>query len=211
LRGLNKGKNLQRMEMKNIRAGEGPQLSLDVTDRERTAAKSIKKDFKAILKELDTALKIVYDLRDALVEDRPSKTDIGNRFHGRFLRYRSKIVKAFNAFLENLKVALESLEAVLDPEMIKLRGLLMAEFDEMSDGIEALLDLLKNSGKEGFTKNLERICTQAQKRRQSIGDVIESQLFNHLEHDILGKLKISHLMPQIKRRTRLLRKLAMEG
>lgn len=196
--------------MRHIHAEQGPQLRLDVTERERASAKSIKKDFKIILKDLDEALRIVYDLRDAIVEERPSKEDLTNKFRGRLLRYRSKIAKTFNAFLEKLKLSLESLNKLLDPEMIKLRGLLVAEFDELSDGVEALMDLLRDSDREGFTQSLERLCTQMQKRRQSIGDVVESQLFNHLEHDILGKMKISHIAPQIRKRTRLLRKLATE-
>lgn len=196
--------------MRHTYAEQGPQLRLEVTERERESAKAIKQNFKEILKDLDKSLDVIYDLRDALVGERPSKEDLGNRFHGRLLRYRSKITKTFNALLEKLKKGLESLQEVMDPEMIKLRGLLVAEFDEMSDGIEALLDLLKNSDKEGFTQNLERLCTQMQKRRQSISGVIDSQLFNHLEHDILGKLKISNLTIKIKKRTRLLRKLATE-
>ena len=196
--------------MKHIHADQGPQLRLEVTERERASAKAIKKNFKRILKDLDEALKIVYDLRDAIVEERPSKDDLSNVFRGRLLRYRSKIIKEFNTFLQNLKGNLESLNQLLDPEMIKLRGLLISEFDELSDGVEALMDLLRESDREGFTQGLERLCTQMQRRRKSIGDVIDSQLFNHLEHDILGRLKISHLTPRIRKRTRLLRKLTME-
>lgn len=196
--------------MKHIHAEQGPRLRLEVTERERAAAKNIKKTFKQIADDLEESLAIIYELRDAIVQERPSKEDLKNKFRGRLLRYKSKIVKAFNTFLEKLKIALQSLSELMDPEMIKLRGLLVAEFDELSDGIEAVIDLLKNPDKEGFTQSLERLCTQLQKRERSIKDLIDSQLIGHLEHDILGKMKISHLKTKIRKRTRLLRKLATE-
>ena len=80
------------------------------------------------------------------------------------------------------------------------------EFDELSDGIEGVLDLLEEPGREGFTQSLERLCTQMQLRKTSIEEVIDNQLFNHLEHDILGKMKISSLKTRIRRRTRILQK-----
>lgn len=196
--------------MKHIRAQQGPQLRLDVSDKEREAAKNVKKGFKTLLKDFDASLSILFDLREALVDGHPSKDDLEGKFRGRFLRYRSKIVKSFNALLEQLKLLLESMGAIMDPEMAKLRNLIMSEFDEASDGVESMLSLLKEPGRKEFTKSIERICTQMQQRRTSIGDVIESQLFNHLEHDILGKLKISSLTTRVMTRTRLLRKLATE-
>lgn len=195
--------------MKNIRATSGPRLTLEITERERNLAKNIKKEFKEILKDLDDALKTVFDLRDAVVKERPSKDKLHGEYRGRLLRYRRTIVKAFNNFLKKLKKTLESLNEISDPEMVNLRDIIMSEFDELSDGVEALLDLLEDVDREGFTKSLERLCTQMERRQKSIKSIIDDQMFSHLENDILGKMKISSFLPRIRRRTRILRKISV--
>ena len=195
--------------MKNIHATSGPRLTLEVTEKERNVAKSVKKEFKQILKDLDEALKTVFDLRDAVVKERPSKDKLHGDYRGRLLRYRRKIVKVFNKFLKKIKKTLEALNNISDPEMINLRDIIISEFDELSDGVEALLDLLKDVDRDGFTKSLERLCTQMEKRQRSIKSIIDDQLFGHLENDILGKMKISSFLPRIRRRTRILRKISV--
>ena len=196
--------------MIKIHADQGPRLTMEVSEDERATAKNAKKEFKEILKELDEALKIIYDLRDAIVQQRPSKNDLQNKYRGRLLRYRKKIVEAFNKLLIRVKKALQSLADILDPDMISLRQIIVSEFDELSDGVEGVLHLLGDVDREGFTKNLERLCTQLQIRNTSINEIIDNQLVGHLEHDILGKMKISSLKARIRKRSRILQRISTE-
>lgn len=186
-----------------------PRFTTEITETEKRRAKQVKKLFKGILRQMDKSLQTIYDLRDAVVQDRPSKDDLKNKYFGRFLRYRRVITTAFNGLLNNLKVALTALAPINDPEMVKLRGLIVAEFDELSDGVENFLALLGDPDKEGWTKGVERIVAALEKRQQSIRNSIDNQLFGHLENDILGKLKISEvsLRARMIKRTRLLRML----
>lgn len=197
--------------MKKIHADQGPQLTMEVSERERAIAKAAKKEFKDILKSLDKALDVIYDLRDAIVKQRPSQEDLQKKYKGRLLRYRRKIAEIFNGLLEKLKKAIQSLSDISDPDMIHLKKIIISEFDELSDGVEGVMDLLNNPDREGFTKNLERLSTQLQRRYTSISEIVDNQLFDHLEHDILGKMKISSLKARIRRRTRIFRKIAMEN
>lgn len=197
--------------MRISKADTGPRMNLDITPKERQAANKAKSEFKKILQELENAIKTVTTLRDAVVEERPSKEDLKNKYKGRLLRYRRKIRDAFNVFLQHTKDALEDLQNISDPEMERLREILIAEIDELSDGVEAILDLLDEVEKEGFTKTLEAITAQLEKRYQSISEVIESQLFGHIEQDILGKMKVSDLQFKIRRRARIIRQLLRRG
>lgn len=196
--------------MRLLKAQSGPQMVLDITDAERAVANQIKEDFKKILKKLDTAVKVIVDLRDAIVEQRPKKEELNKKLKPRLLRYRRKIRKVFNEFLTDVKNSLEKLSKVSDPEMIKLREIIIAEIGELSDGAEAMMDLLSETDRESFTKTLETLASQMEKRQKSIVDVIDSQLFNHIDHDILGKMKISEMRFRIKRRARIVR-LLMKG
>ena len=196
--------------MKKIHADQGPRLTIEVSERERSLAKAAKKEFKEILKDLDDALKIVYDLRDAIVEQHPSKEDLQNTYRGRLLRYRRKITDVFNKLLVRLKKAVQSLNDITDPDMANLKKIMVTEFDELSDGIEGVLVLLNEPTREGFTKELERLCTQLKRRATSISEVIDNRLFNHIDSDILGKLKVSEWRGRIIARTRLLQKISGE-
>jgi len=193
--------------MRQLKAQTGPLMVLDITDDERAVASQIKEEFRGILKKLDTAVHVIVDLRDAIVEQRPKKDELNGKLRPRLLRYRRKIRKVFNDFLTAVKSSLEKLPKVSDPEMIKLREIIIAEIGELSDGAEAMMDLLNETDRESFTKTLEQLTSQMEKRQKSIVDVIDSQLFNHIDHDILGKYKISKMRFRIKRRARIVKQL----
>ena len=190
------------LSMTQICNAKGPQLTVDVSEREQNVAKNTKEEFKKILSEFNDALKLVFELRDALVQEHPDQNTLKN-YQGRFLRYRRKIVQVFNKFLLHLKTALEDLESISDPDMLNLKQVIIAEVGELTDGIESLLELLGDLGREGFTQHLERLCTQFEQRKQSIREIIDNQLFDHIEHDILGKFKISEFKNRITKRARL--------
>jgi hypothetical protein len=199
--------------MKNKTAESGPRMTLEITPQERAVAKTLKKEFKQILRELEDSVEVLFELRDAIVEQRPSKEDLKNTYRGRLLRYRRKIVEVFNVFLTHLKKALEMISGtkgtnrIGDPELLSLKNIVLTEVGELSDGVETVLDILDEVGREGFTKTLEQVCSQLEKRQKSIVDVIDNQLFNHIDNNILGKMKIGELRTNIRKRSRLIRQL----
>ena len=191
-----------------IHADLGPKLTIDVTKQERETAKSAKKQFKALLKQLDDAFDLIFDFKDAVVREHPSQETLQSTYHGRILRFRRKVQKTFNALLLELQKEIQNLSSIMDTEMSQLEKVILSEFDEISDLVESFLELLGDAKRDGFTQKLEKLCTQLDQRKGSINDIIDQQLFNHLETDILGKTKISHYKAQIYKRIRLLRKLS---
>jgi len=185
----------------------GLRMTLDISKEERSIAKEIKKEFKSNLKKLSDALAVILELRDALVEERPNKEDLRNKYRGRLVRYRAKVRNKFNSFLAATKKTLEKLSQISDPEMVKLREVIIAEIGEMSDGAEAILDLLDESSREGFTQTLERLAVQMEKRERSIIEAVDNQLFSHIDHDILGRMKISEIRFNIRKRSRIIKQL----
>ena len=190
-----------------IKTSTGPKMVLEITDKERQIGKKVKKEFKTIAKELDAAIRVVVDLRDAIVNQRPTKDDLNKAYKGRLLRYKKKIKEAFNHFLAHTKQTLEAALEISDPEMVRLREILVAEIGELSDGVESLMDLLNETDRDGFTKTLEQLTGQLEKRQKSILDVFKNQFEGHIDQDILGKIKISELQHKIRRRVRIVRQL----
>lgn len=193
--------------MKNLTAETGPKMTLVISDAERELAKEVRSDFKVNLDKLDKAVKVITDLRNAIVEQRPTKDDLKEKYRGRLLRYKRKIRAVFNDFLSSVRTSLEKLSGISDPGMIRLREIIIAEIGELSDGAEAIMDVLNETEREGFTKTIERVSSQIEKRQKSIVDVIDNQLFNHIDHDILGKMKISNMRFRIRRRARIVKQL----
>lgn len=193
--------------MRISKADTGPRMNLAITPQEREVAKAVKAEFKKALHDLEDAMKTIITIREAVVEERPTKEDLKNKYLGRLLRYRGKIKKAFDTFLLHVKKVLEAMNDISDPEMERLQEILISELDELSDGVEAVLQLLTDPDRDGFTKALEGLSAQLEKRQKSIGEVVESQIFGHIEHDILGKMKVSELQFNIRRRARILRQL----
>ena len=184
---------------------------LNVSDTERMVAKELKQEFKVILKKLDNALDSIIDLKEAIVKQRPTQEELKNKYMGRLLRYRRKIRSLFNDFLQSTKLSLEKMAKISDPETIRLREIIIAQVEEMSDGAESVLDLLDEVQRDGFTASLEGIVSQMQKRQLSIIDVIDDRLFNHLDHDILGRMKISELRLKINKRKRIMAQMFRNG
>jgi ElaB/YqjD/DUF883 family membrane-anchored ribosome-binding protein len=189
----------------NMKIVANPQMTLEITEKEKEIARNVKKEFKTIVKELNSAIKIVLELRNAITDQRPSKEDLNTKYRGRLIRYKRKLKEAFNHFLEHTKTTLEKATEISDPEMIRLREILIAEIGELSDGVEALMDLFGETDRDNFTKTLEQITAQLEKRQKSIVDVVNSQLFSHIENDILGRIRISELKFRIQKRSRLIR------
>ena len=189
------------------KTAESTKLTLVITDEEREIAKSVKVDFKDILKSLDKSVKSVSELKKAVIDDHPSQADLENKYRGKLIRYRRKVQETFNALLMLVQKALEKLAKISDPDMIRLREILAAEVGELSEGGEAILDILKETDREGFSQRLEQICAQLEKRQKSIKDVIENQLFGHIDKDLLGKMKLSRLHFNMKRRARIIKQL----
>lgn len=184
-----------------------PKMVLQITQKEKDVAKAIKADFKKILRKMNAAIRIISDLRDAIVNQRPEKTDLMGKYSGRLLRYRRKIKKSFNEFLQPTKVALEKISKIQDPGMLRLREIIIAEVGELSGGAESIMDVLRETDRDGFTQRIEEIASQMERRCKSIVDVIDTQLFNHIDHDILGRLRISELKFKIMRRARITKQL----
>jgi hypothetical protein len=182
----------------------GPRLTVQISPEEKQLAKNAKIEFKAVLKELKDVIGTILDLRDSINDQHPSKEDLDNKYKGRLLRYKRKIVKSFNIFLKHLQTNMGNLAKINDPDMIRLREILVAEVSELTDGVEKVLDLLDDAGKDNFTQTLQQITAQLEKRQGSINDAIGNQLFNKLDHDLLGVMRIGQLKFNIQKRSRLM-------
>lgn len=185
----------------------GPLMFVKITPEETEIAKKIKEEFKVSLDKLKDAFNILKSFKDALTDEHPSKEDLENKYKGRFLRYSRKIRQSFNDFLLPTKSILNMVDKITDPNMERIRSVVIAEISEMSEGIDMVLDLLKDPAQKDFTSTIEELFAQIEKRKVNIHEAVEHQLFGHIDQNILGKLKISSIIFDIKRRKRIIKSL----
>ena len=194
-----------------MKIAQNTRFVFNITPDEIETAKEVKRDFDGILENLDEALKTITQIRDAIIKQHPSQDELIKKYKGRMIRYKRKIIEKFNIVTKNIGISLEKMQKINDPEMLRLRDVLIAEVSEFCDGAQATMDLLEEPGKKDFTQTLEQLTAQMEKRYQAIQDVIDSQIFGHLDYDILGRMKISQMRFNIKKRSRLINLIIKEG
>lgn len=183
-------------------------MTVPISDAEKSIAIKVKDSFGVALNDLLTAVDIVTDLRDAVVSEQPTPDDINKKYKLLFKKYKHDIIEGFNSALIKVKSALELLSEIIDPDMMRLREIIITEVGELSDGAEKIMDTLDESEKDDFIKKIEYIATQMEKRERSVIEVIETQLFGHIDHDILGRMKISDIRIRIMKRASAIRSLS---
>lgn len=191
-------------------AKNGPQMVLDITNKEKDVARNSKQEFRDVLKKLAKCVSIIVEFKNAIVSQNPQDEELNIKYHARILRYRRKIKESVNDFLQYTKDCLNKLVNISDPGMIRLREIIVAEVGEFSDGAQSLMDVLYSvdrADRSIFIKSVEQLTSQMEKRQRSIIDVIDNQLFGHIDHDILGKMKISKIRFDIIKRSRLIKML----
>ena len=189
------------------KSDDSPQVSLNITSHERAVAKQVKKEFKHFLRLLDDSIEIIMDFRDVLSEEKPSKDSLNNKYNSKILKFRFKIRDVFNILLISAKKSIELLLEIADPDIIRIRDVIFAELGELSSAIEAILDILSNRKKDDFVSKIEEICANLEKREVSIKEVIDTQLFSHVNQNILGRMKISGIKERMVKRAKALRDL----
>ena len=194
-----------------VLADNGSMMTVAITEKEKDIARKVKEDFSEALHSLVGSIDTVADLRDAVVSQAPTAEDIKDDYKLKFKQYKAVIMESFNKSLVKMKSSLELMAGILDPDMMRLREIIIAEVSELSDGAEAIMDALDESDKDDFIKKIEYVTNQMEKRERSVTEAIESQLFGHIDHNILGRMKISEVRYRIMKRSFMMDDLCTDG
>ena len=157
-----------------------------ITPEEMLIAKKSKKELKESIKELESAVKLITKFKDAIITQKPDKATLKNQYSGRLLRFKRKIFETLNIFLKHINAILILMNKITDPDMDRLKNVLLAEINELSDGTE------------NFSTSVEQLTAQIQKRLHSISEVVDNQIYHHIDTDILGRSRIGSVKISIR-------------
>jgi uncharacterized phage infection (PIP) family protein YhgE len=166
-----------------------PIYSVEISEDEKLQAQETRNAFESLSEHLDESfdkLKIVRELLEQF-------KDPSHFAHMRdlFIRYKQAVINEFNEFLDSLTNSLTKMNKTLsDSEMQNITDTIVAEADELRDGVEELAEHLDEPDSPDFLKNFKETYDRLDQRRNSLHEIITDHLFEHIDYDILGRIKL---------------------
>lgn len=166
-----------------------PAFSLPVSNHEKKIAEQIRKDFEGLLKELEKFsryLLVFFDHADDL-----EGTENLRSLNPLIKRYEVKLKNRFNAFTDKLEEGLENYNnGFSDTELDNIRDLIIENTKNMRKGVIDLLKLFKKVEDPEFLKEVKDTYAIIQKSIDQLDFIIKDELFNHIDFDILGRIRL---------------------
>lgn len=176
-----------------------PIYSVEISEEEKAQASRTREEFQVLLDLMDEVFDHLLILDNAL-EGIQDPTGLA-QFNKLFLQYKRKAKKLFNIFVKQLeKALLEMNKMVSDSEMERVRDTIVAEVREVRDGAIELFELLEMIEDKQFIQDFRATVERIHNRAESLQEIITDQLFAHIDHDILGQIRLGfELYPLSKR------------
>jgi hypothetical protein len=169
-----------------------PAFAIPVSDEEKAAANQIRESFYRTLKTLEEFhryLKVFFDHADNLGENENL-----NAINGLIRKYTNKLKRKFNEFTFVMQHSIRlSVELGTDPKMEELRDLIIESAKNIRHLLVELLKLFGKLGDQDFLTNAKSFFPFLDKAISSLVDVIRTKLFDHIDRDIMGKIKIGNI------------------
>lgn len=168
-----------------------PVYSIDISEDEQKQATQTRLEFEELLHVMEDAFEHLHILGDSLegATETPQFAAMSKLFH----QYKRKTKKLFNNFIVQLEKALLALHTtVSDAEMNRIRDTIVSEVGEIRDGVITLLDFLDKPEDKDFAKSFKETVDRVFKRAEALEEIIQEQLFEHLDRDVLGKIRLGY-------------------
>lgn len=176
-----------------------PVYTVDISENEKSQATNTREEFQVLLDLMEEAFDHLYILDNAL-EGMQDTTGL-DQFGKLFLRYKRKARRLFNLFIKQLEKALkETNKTISDTELDRIRDTIVAEVRELRDGAIELFDLLENPENKTFIQDFRSTVERLGRRSDALRQVITDQLFSHIDHDILGQIRLGFKSSPLSKR-----------
>jgi len=173
-----------------------PIYSIDITDNEMAQAAQTRKEFESLIFHMDDAFQHLYKLDSALesLKDSANFSSLADLF----VKFRRKTKKLFDVFIKQLESSLFSINKMIsDSEMVRIKETIVAEIREIRDGVNEILQVLEVPTDPQFIQDYREIVERIGHRANSLEEVITDQLYSHIDHDILGKIRLGSKKPAL--------------
>jgi hypothetical protein len=187
------------MGTKNMLKLAVPVYSVDISEEEQKQAQKTRDQFEDLVYKLDAVFDHLEVLNSAFegVADSAQFGALVKLFH----QYRNKTQRLFNEMIQQLELALKELNnTVSDTEMAQIKDTIVGEIREIRDGGIELLDLLEHPTDKKFVQTFKSTVSRVLQRGRALEEVIEDQLFAHIDGDILGRVRLGSTTPLVVKR-----------
>jgi hypothetical protein len=106
-------------------------------------------------------------------------------------KYERKLKKKFNKFLDSLELGLKHYNKTFaDTELHNIRDLIIEHTKNMRKSLVDLMNLFRKVEDPDFMGQAQMIFQALAKSIEQAEFAIREELFNHIDYDILGRIKL---------------------
>jgi hypothetical protein len=164
-------------------------FSMEVSDEERRAATAIRTkfaEFNTRITEFVDFFEILFSSLDQINEGKQLLP-----IAGVLKKYQFKLKELFNNVIMTLAAALdESSDKIVDTKMSNIRELVIQNMSEVRSLFIDLMGILDNFEDDAFVEKGKDLHEQINKYLEKVQEIVSSELFSHIDFDILGKIRL---------------------
>lgn len=168
----------------------GPIYSIPLSEQETKAAEKLRKSYAKLMSELDDFndfMEVFFSAIDS-TDDKENLTTLQPLLR----KYQRKLQDKFNHFVKEFGEILNgSIEMFSDRKFDNIRDLLIENVKSMRDSLVELLKLFKDVEDKNFVKSAKQLNQSIKNDIEQINTIIKKQLFQHIDRDYLGKIRLS--------------------
>lgn len=161
-------------------------FTVSITDEERALAQEVRKDFESLLARHKELIRLVEVLNDG-VEDVVDFRAIGESI----LKFRIKLRDEFNDLIKAVSQTLgEYPDAFKDIGYKQIRDIYIEYINRCHEGMTELLAIMNKYSEDNFGSELSAATYNLIKYLESAHDSLKNEWIEHIDYDIIGKVKI---------------------
>lgn len=172
-----------------LTADKDTAFAIPVSKDERDSAYRLRRLFEKVLEELDK-----FEKFSLVFFDYANKMDAGTSVKALsplIKKYEHKLKKKFNGFIMTLESALEEYNSSFtDTELTNMRDLLIENAKTMRNSLIELLQTFKKIDDQNFIADAKTKYEFISKAIEQLKNVIRGELFNHIDYNILGRIRL---------------------
>ena len=179
----------RKVKDKIMRINAEPQFSVPVSNGERKLATKLRDSFEKLLAELDSFHRFL-DIFFNHVEDMDSNTELKS-LGPLVSRYSHKLKAKFNEFMNELEKALINYQTgFVDTKLDNIKDLIIENIKNMRSSLIELLKRFRKLDEPEFIRESRNSYESLLVCMSQMNTIVKEELFNHIDYNILGRIRL---------------------
>lgn len=166
-------------------------FSMEVSPEEQAAATGVREklsEFVDHLEEFQEFFSIFFESIDELTSGEELLP-----IAGVFKKYQLKLRELYNNMIRSMASAIHAYQQIFqDAEMDEMQEIALQNVAESREQFIELMQRMDNFNDDEFITDAKELYEQINKYLDRARETVTDEWFGHIDHDILGKIRLSH-------------------